>query len=300
MTTLSPSVARERTNGRAIAVMSAGVLCLVANDTLAKWLTDFYNPIQIIFMRNLIAVPMVAAIILALRGPSAFITPHLKVHAVRGLMVVTAAFLFFSGLAELPLAEATSIGFAAPIFITALSVPLLGEPVGWRRWAAVLFGFAGVLIIVRPGAAAFHPASLYVVGTAILYAFYMISARWIGPGERFGTMSFYVLLFPLIYAAIAVPFVWRPVDPSHLLVFGGLAVVGSLGVSLIGHAFRLGDAAVVAPFDYSALLWASLLGWLIWGEIPGSWTYAGAAVIVASGIYIVWRETRTRRETADS
>lgn len=292
MTLSSITVAAARANRQAIAVMCIGILCLGINDALAKWLTGFYPPIQIIFVRNLLALPMITAIVLWTGGSRALRTQHLGIHALRGLLMVGGAYTFFRGLQVLPLAEATSLIFAAPIFITALSVPLLSEAVGWRRWAAVIFGFLGVLIIVRPGAAAFQPASLFVVATAMFYALGMISARWIGRGEDVWTMMFYIVLFPLLFSGLMVPFVWEPPDMAHLPLFLGLAIFGTLGMTLITQAFRLAPAAIVAPFEYTALIWASVLGWLVWGDIPELWIYVGAAVIIASGIYIVVRETR--------
>src|SRR5690606_10625873 len=155
----------------------------------------------------------------------------------------------------------------------------LRETVGMRRWTAVIVGFLGVLVIVRPGAATFQPASLYVVGTAFFYALFMISARWIDRREGAWTMTVYVVLFPLLFSGLIAPFTWQPLQPSHLPLLFGMAVFGTLGMMLITQAFRQAPAAIVAPFDYTALLWASLLGWLVWGEVPDDWTYAGAAVI---------------------
>ncbi|WP_274423788.1 DMT family transporter [Chelativorans sp. YIM 93263] len=287
-------------NGQAIATICFGVFCLVLNDALAKWLTAHYGPLQIIFLRNLFALPMITVIALSLGGRASLRSSHMAVHAMRGLLMVVAGFAFFSGLKILPLAEATSLVFAAPIFITALSVPLLGESVGWRRWAAVSAGFLGVLIIVRPGAAAFQPASLFVVATAMFYALFMISARWVKRDENVWTMMFYVVLFPLLFSGMIVPFQWSGLALSHIPHLVGMAIFGTLGMTLIGHSFRLAPAAIVAPFDYTALLWASVIGWLVWGELPDAWTYAGAAVIIASGIYIVLRETRQRQESARS
>jgi drug/metabolite transporter (DMT)-like permease len=284
-----------RSTGEAISLMCAGIFCIVVNDALAKWFVSQYPPLQIIFMRNLLATPMIAVIVLSIGGRRALQTRHLGLHAMRGLLLVAGGYAFYIGLSILPLAEATSLIFAAPIFITALSVPLLGEQVGWRRWAAVIVGFAGVLIIVRPGAAAFQPASLFVLVTAMVYALLMISARWVGRGEGMWTMMFYLMLFPTLISGLIVPLTWQPLQMSHLPLFLAMAVFGALGMALISQAFRLGEAAVVAPFDYTALIWASLLGWLVWGEIPGLWTYAGAAVIIASGIYIVLRETGKAR-----
>ncbi|MFU8881781.1 MAG: DMT family transporter [Rhodobacterales bacterium] len=276
----------------AIVTICAGVAFLASNDAMAKLLIARYDPVQIVFVRNLIALPIVAAMVLYMIGGAGFRTSSLHIHAMRGLLMLGGAYTFFKALETLALAEATALVFSAPIFITALSVPLLGETVGWRRWLAVLVGFIGVLIIVQPGAATFQPASLYVIGTAVLYALFMISARLLGPRESIWTMMFFVMLFPMLYATPFAMAVWVPVAAADLPFFAAQAVFGALGITLIGQAFRLAPAAIVAPFDYTALIWASLLGWLIWGDTPGTWTLAGASVIVASGIYIVFRESR--------
>ncbi len=281
----------------AILSICAGVAFLVLNDAIAKMLTDRYDPIQIIFVRNLIALPVIGGLILALWGRTGLHTGTLGVHALRGLLMVTAAYLYFRSLQVLPLAEATALVFSAPLFITALSVPLLGETVGWRRWGAVLLGFAGVLIIVQPGSAAFQPASLFVLGTAILYAFFMISARWINRAEGLWTMMFFVMLFPLIYSAPFALARWVPLAAGDVPFFLAIALCGSVGITLIGQAFRMAPAAVIAPFDYTALVWAALLGWLIWGDRLLGTTILGALVIIVSGIIIVLREARLGRRT---
>ncbi len=279
----------------AIATICAGVAFLVANDAIAKLLTDHYTPIQIVFLRNLIAVPIIAAMIIAAFGAASLRTRHLSLHAARGGLMTIGAWLYFSALIYLPLAEATALVFSAPIFITALSVPLLGEHVGWRRWGAVLLGFFGVLVIVRPGSAAFQLAALLPLGTALCYALFMISARWIDRSERLWTMMLFAMLFPMIYAAPFAMVNWTPLQGGDILLFVGLAICGSLGVALIGQAFRMAPAAIVAPFDYTALIWATGLGWLIWGDAPMLWTILGAAIIVASGIIIILREAPQAR-----
>ncbi|MGY6634727.1 MAG: DMT family transporter [Alkalilacustris sp.] len=289
-----PAISAPTQTSRGIAAICAGVALLVVNDAIAKLLTDRYDPVQIIFLRNLIAVPMIAAGAVLLRGPAALRTRHPGLHAARGVLMLLGAYLYFSSLQFMPLAEATALIFSAPIFITALSVPLLGEAVGWRRWGAVLLGFVGVLVVVQPGGAGFQPAAFLPVAAAAFYALFMISARWIGPGEGMWTMMLYVVLFPMIYAAPFALALWAPVAPGDWGMFIAIAVLGSLGITLIGQAFRLAPAAVVAPFDYTALVWAALLGWLIWGDVLGVSTLAGALIIATSGVIIVLRE-RTRR-----
>ncbi len=294
----SPAAGGGRPVALAIALMCVGVAGLVVNDALAKALVAHYPPLQILFLRSALALPMVVAVVLAIGGRPALRTRHLRLYALRGLLQTAGVVLFFSGLAVLPLAEATALIFAAPIFITALSVPLLRESVGPRRWTAVVVGFVGVLIIVRPGGPAFQPASLLVVGTALSYALFMISARWIDLRESAWTMTVYVVLFPLLFSGLAAPFDWHPLQAADLPLFLAMAVFGTLGMMLMTQAFRQAPAAIVAPFDYTALIWASLVGWLVWDEIPDDWTYAGAAVIIASGLYIVVRETRLARRAA--
>ena len=182
--------------------------------------------------------------------------------------------------------------FAAPVFITALSAIVLKEHVGWRRWLAVLAGFAGVLIVVRPGSSAFQAASLFPVATAVLYAALMISARWVDKRESVWTLMLYLTGAGALISALVMPFVWTAVRPGDLWLFFGIALFGTAGITMMTQAFRFAPAAVVAPFDYTALIWATLMGWVFWGEIPDVMTYLGAAVIIASGVYIVWRESR--------
>lgn len=275
-----------------IGLMCVGVACLCVNDAFAKRLTDDYTPLQVIFLRNLIALPFAAAIAWKIGGRAALRSYRPVAHLVRGAIWIAAAALFFTGISLLGLAEATVLIFAAPVFITALSALILKEEVGWRRWAAVLVGFAGVLIVVRPGGSAFQAASLLPVATAFLYAILMISARWVDPRESIWTMMLYLTGAGMAIAALAMPFLWRPVHVEHLGLFVGIAIFGTAGITLITQAFRMAPAVVVAPFDYTALLWATLLGWIFWREIPDAMTYAGGAVIIAAGVYIVWRESR--------
>jgi drug/metabolite transporter (DMT)-like permease len=277
-----------------IALVCAGMLCLSVNDALAKWLGAFYSPLQIIFLRAVVGLPLAAAVVLGVRGRAAFATRHPVLHLVRGAMYVAAAFTFFLGLQHLPLAEATAIAFASPILVTGLSALLLKESVGPRRWAAVLAGFAGVLIIVRPGSESFQPAALLPLASALLYALVMISARRIGASESMWTMMFYVIAGPLLFSAFMVPLVWRVPAWEHMPYFVAIAVFGTAAITLISQGFRVAPAAVVAPFDYTGLIWAALFGWMFWREVPDLWTVAGAAVIAASTLYIGYRESRAK------
>lgn len=285
---------RQKKTIAGIILMGAGAACLCINDAFAKSLTERYLPVQIIFMRNIIALPVAVLIAYRMGGRTALLSHRPAAHLLRGFLWIGAATLFFTGLSKMELAEATAIAFAAPVFVTAISALILREEVGWRRWSAVLAGFAGVLIIVRPGSATFQPASIYPVATAVLYALLMISARWVDPRESVWTLMLYLVGAGALICLPVLPFFWVDIRTEDLWRFFGNALFGTAGITLITQAFRLAPPAVVAPIDYTGLIWATALGWLFWNEIPDLATYFGAAVIVASGIVIILRESRQR------
>ena len=273
-----------------IVLMCVGVAFLSVNDAIAKQLNDGYSTFQILFMRNIIALPFAIAVVIKFSGTSALRSYRPMMHLLRGLIWLCAAFLFFTSLRYLALAEATALIFVAPVFITALSALLLKEQVGWRRWSAVLIGFVGVMVVVRPGAATFQPAALLPLVTALFYAILMISARWVDPRESVWTLMLYLVAVGGLLAALAMPFVWRPIQSEDLWLFFAIAFFGTGGMTMMTQAFRLAQASVVAPLDYTAMLWATLLGWSIWRELPDAMTFVGAAIIIASGVIIILRE----------
>lgn len=279
-----------------IACVSAGILFLTCSDALAKWVGQYYSPVQILFLRAAIALPVVLVLVLALGGRPALRTHHARLHLARGALNIVSASLFYLSLQSLPLAEATAIAFSAPLFVTALSVLVLKERVDGRRWLAVGAGFAGVLIIVRPGAASFQMAALLPLATAALYAIMMLTARAIDAAESMLTTMLYIVVGQLVCSAVAVPAFWTPPAWLHLPFFAGIALFSTLGLTFITQGFRIGPASVVAPFDYTGLLWASLLGWLVWQDSPDVLDSLGAAFIVGSGLYIAWRETRSGKK----
>lgn len=273
-------------------MMCVGVASLCVNDALAKALTDIYSPVQIQFLRNLIALPFAILIAWKMGGMAALRSHRPVAHLLRGGLWIAATIMFFTSLKHLGLAEATALIFVAPLFITALSALIFREPVGWRRWLAVIIGFAGVLIAVRPGTSAFQTISLLPVATAFVYAVLMLSARWVDSRESVWTLLLYMTATGAALSLFIVPFVWIPIQPEHLWLFAAVAVFGTAGMTLMTQAFRLAPAVVVAPLDYTAILWATLLGWIFWTDIPDALTFAGAAVIIASGVFIIWREHR--------
>jgi len=283
-----------------IASMCAGVACLSLLDACAKWLGQHYPVPQVVFFRTAVALPVIAAMAIAAAGAGSLKTRRPVFHLLRGLIATGAIYSFFFGLTLVSLAEATAIVFSAPLFVTALSVAVLGERVGPRRWGAVLAGFIGVLVVVQPGAPSFQPAALIIIGTALLYASLMIMVRMTGEGESVWALTFYMTLVPLIASSATLPAFWRTPELAHLPAIFGVGLAGAAAFTLINQAFRLAPASVVAPFDYTGLVWAVLLGWVVWRDVPGPWVIVGAAIIVASGLYVIWRESAPDTPRAES
>jgi drug/metabolite transporter (DMT)-like permease len=212
----------------------------------------------------------------------------------RGVALLGSSLFFITGLKFLPIAEASATGFVAPLFVTALSIFFLGEVVGLRRWLATAVGLIGVLIILRPGSGAFHPAALFSIVSAFAWACTLIMTRMMSGSERAITTMTYSSISGVLILSALVPLVW--VTPSwNGILFGILiGVASTAGQWIVVLAFRYADASVLAPFSYTQLVWVSFLGFIIFGEVPDVWTVTGAAFIVASGLYTAHRE-RVRR-----
>lgn len=286
---------------KGIAFMCLGVFCLAVGDAIAKWLGEVHSPLQIVFFRTLVSLPLIALLAHFGGGLRKLRTRRPGVHLLRGLIYTGTMLCFVLGLTLLPLAEATAIAFVAPLFVTLLSVPLLGERIEKPVLAASLVGFAGVLIVVRPGGGAFDPGALALIGAALFYALMMITARRYGSREHLWAMVFYMTLVPFVITGLALPWVWQTPHPGHWLGFMGAGLFGVGATAFITLAFRYAPAAIAAPFDYTAMLWAVLLGWWFWGEMPDLWVFVGSALIIGSGLAIAYREGRTslkRRPTS--
>jgi drug/metabolite transporter (DMT)-like permease len=214
----------------------------------------------------------------------------------RSLLMLVSNMVFVIAIASVPLATASAIGFTSPLIVTALSVPLLHEQVGWRRWSAVMVGFAGALIVIRPGNGFHDPAVLLLLFSALAYALYQIATRWVGRYDNAATGIVFAALIGSLAMSVVLPFVFvAPQTLFDALLFLSLGVLGGLGHYLIIRAFQLGNAAVMAPLGYVELIGTATLGYLIFGNFPDLWTWVGAGVIIASGLYIAVRE-RKRRE----
>ena len=255
---------------------------------------------EILFFRQFGAGLLVATVVVAGPGVGSLRTGRMPAHLLRAAVGLTAMSLTFSAILMLPLAEATTIGFSMPIFATILGALLLGEPTGWRRWAAVAAGFVGVLIVAQPGGGGTIPplGVALGLGAALATAFVSILLRQIGRTERALTTVFWFSAWSTLVLA---PFFARAVQPHAPSVWALLLGIGLLGGTAqiaMTQSLARGPVSVVVPIDYTSLLWATLLGWLAFGTLPAAATWAGAPVIVASGLFIVWREhVRRRTET---
>lgn len=281
--------------GLGIASMMVALAAMSVMDAMAKWLGQGYPIVEIVFFRNLFALVPILFIVWQGGG-----RPALRIgwgfgYVLRAAFGLVAIFTFFTGLRYLPLAEAIAIAFVAPLFVTALSVPILGERVGLRRWGAVIVGFLGVLVMTRPGEAAFQPAALLILAAALFYALTMLVTRRLARTDSTPSILLYTTGLSLVVCAALLPLGWRTPANEDLMLFALLGLIAGGGNYFLIQAYRHAPAAVIAPFDYTALIWGTIIGWLIWHELPGPHVWLGVAILVASGLYIIHRETRLGR-----
>lgn len=261
-------------------------------DSSAKWLGLVgLSAVQIVFLRYAIHLCLVAAIHLPRHGRALVHTGSLKLQFFRALTLLGATGCNFVAVQYLPLTVTGAIAFTVPLLICALSIPMLGETVGWRRWTAIGIGFLGVLVIVRPGTDAFHPASLLCLVAALSTAFYMLLTRRVSAFDSPATSQFYVGIFATVALLPFVLFLWSwPTTPDGWLAFFTVGLFGFLGHQLITMASGLAPASVLAPFSYFQIIFMALASWLIFNQPPDFWLYVGAPIVILSGLYIWLRE----------
>jgi len=283
---------RARATGHGISFMLLSVALFSGMDGLIKWLGADYPTLQIVFFRSLFAFVPLSFFLFRSGSLAALKTRSLRGHILRAMVGLSAMSIFFYAFSKMPLANVVAIGFAAPLFVTALSVPLLGERVGPRRWTAIVIGFIGVLTMVRPDEGVFERVAWLALAGTVFYALAMIFVRRLSRTETSVAIVFYFSLACTLVSGAVLPFVWVTPDALGWTLLIAVGLIGGLAQLAMTNAFRLAEASVVAPFDYSAMLWTAMVGYLFWQEVPGLHIWLGVAVVVASGLYIAQREAR--------
>ena len=276
---------------RAIWLMLASVALFSLMDAGLKTLAAHYPPFQVAALRGLSSLPLVLAWALATAGPRALLRVRWPLHLLRVLLGIAMMASFVYALKTLPLSTAYSIFFVAPLLITALSVPFLRERVGPRRWIAIAIGLLGVLVVLRPtGQGMLTLAGGAVLLAAFGYAVSAITVRVLARTDSTQAITFWLLaLMALGAGALAAPG-WVALRGEHLWIVAAIGVAGALGQYAITEAFRVGEASLIAPLEYTALVWGVGLDLLLWGVLPDAVTWAGAGIIIASGLYLLRRE----------
>ena len=282
---------------RGILLIISATMFFSGSDAISKVLGQRLPAIEISVFRYAIFIAMAAAYC---RQARSFPWPvfSVRIQLIRGLGLVASALCFIEALRHMPLADAASIGFVSPLFITALSVPLLGEVVGIRRWSAIAVGFIGVLIVMRPGTGAFRPEALWVIASSSSWAVASVLTRRIAGRDDASTTLLWSSCVGFATVAVMAPFAWVPPTAHELLLVAALGVLASTGQFLMVLAYRNAGASTLAPFSYVQLAWSVSLGYFVWNTLPDAQTWVGTAIIVASGIYTVHRERIRARERA--
>ena len=276
---------------RAIWLMLAAVGMFALMDTGLKLLSAHYPPFQVAALRGLSSLPLVLAWALWTVGWRPLLRVRWSLHLLRGVLGIAMMASFVYALKHLPLSTAYSIFFVAPLLITALSVPILGEHVGPRRWTAIAVGLLGVLVVLRPtGEGVLTLAGLAVLVAAFGYAVSAILVRVLARTDSTQATTFWLLALMALGAGLLAWPGWVPLRGEHAAIIAGIGIAGALGQYTITEAFRSGEASLVAPLEYSALVWGVLLDLSLWGVLPDGLTWLGAAIIVGSGLYLIRRE----------
>ena len=273
----------------AVLLFTFSMLVLVCMDAVAKWVSARLDPLFITWARY--ASQFV--ILLMLFGPGFFRrmrTNHLRLQLLRSALMLGATLFFFSGLALMPLSAAIALIFVSPLFVVALAGPVLGEKVGPRRWAAVIIGLAGMLLIVRPGTEAFTWASLLILGAVFCYGGQQLATRYLSVGDPASTTLIFTAIVGAVVMSLAAPFVWQTPSWEDAAALVSLGLLASVGHFMLIQALTLAPASLLAPLDYTSLIWGTLLGMLVFNETLDPLTLTGAAIIAGSGLFVYLRE----------
>jgi len=300
-TALAPRPAQGPAPGQAAIAIGLMVLSTVGfsvMSALSKSVSPPISTFQVVFFRALFALIPLGLFVALTDGPKLLRTRRPGSHMLRSLAGLASSICYFYAYGRMPLANVAAISFVMPIFVAALSVPLLGERVGMRRTSAILVGFLGVLVMVRPGGDGFTPVSLIMLLGAFLYAIAAIAVRRMSATESSAAIVFYFALTSVVASALTLPWSWSLPSPGQFACLAAIGLIGGLAQISMTRAFGSAPVTVIAPFEYASLLWSTGLGWLFWDEVPDWAVGLGAAIVIASGLYILHRETMLRSRGA--
>ncbi len=270
--------------------MALGMFLFSGVDTMGKFLTETVHPIQIVWFRQL-GLLLGVIVLIGAQGRSVLISSNPKLQIGRGVLAACSATLFIVGVSYVPLADAVAITFVAPFMVTVMGALILREPVGVRRWTAVLVGFIGTLIVIRPGMGVIHPAALLLIVAATAFALRQVLSRILAGEDKTQTTVAYTAIVSWTLLTIPLPFIWQnPSNGLEIVLLIAMAVVAAFAEILVIMALDAAQAVVVAPVQYSLLIWGTFYGFVVFGQLPDAWTWLGALIIVATGLYTLNRE----------
>ncbi|MFN3646012.1 MAG: DMT family transporter [Gemmobacter sp.] len=289
---------RQSPNATGALLALAAFFVFSSHDALIKVLAATYSPVQIVFCIALFGFPLILAMVATDRAAGTLLPRNPAWVWVRGLTVAGSSVCGFYAFSVLPMAQVYAILFGTPLMITLLSVPVLGEKVGWRRGLAVVVGMCGVLVVLRPGSAELSLGHLAALASAAMGAMTSVITRRIGQQERAAVLLLYAMAGNFVLMGAMMPWVYLPMPGPDLAVMIAIAAMAFAAMQLVILAYRRAEAVVVAPMQYSQIVWAVVFGTLFFQEQPDAMTLLGAAIVIASGVYIVWREARRKVEGA--
>lgn len=284
------------TGAKGALCMITGGLLMTSQDGITKWLTAEFHPGEIMFFRGLFTfVPVLILVMVRADGLGQLVSRNVKGTSVRAVFGAGTSIFVVLSLAYLPLADALAIIFLYPIILTALSSPMLGESVGWRRWLAVFVGFAGLLLMVKPSAGGIPYYYVFPLFTALLAALRDVATRRLRSDDSAVSILFYSLVAGLVVGALSLPMfgVHWP-SPVQWGLFAIAGILSALSHLLTIQALLLAPGGTTAPFRYLTLVWAAVIGYAVWGDVPDAWKLSGAALVVGAGLFILHRELRRR------
>lgn len=280
-----------------VLIFTVGLSCIALADAMAKVLGQSMHSVQVVWL-YLLFVFVNLSLYLAVTRKNVRQLAKAKrpgLQVIRGLCILGSLTFIFGALQFLPLAEATVINFTGPLFMVALAGPILGEKVGWRRWAAVVVGLVGAIIVVRPGSDVFQWAALMPIGSALFFALFQLITRKLAGHDSALTTLLYTQVVAGVGSLLAAPFFWSPLEFADIAFAFVAGSVGLLAHLCMFNAFRLADASLLAPINYTRIVASVLLGYFMFSDLPDTYTIIGGAVIVGSGLFVIYRETAVKK-----